>query len=178
MSYDFGMKLVLKSYYDDLGIDPIHLSMNRLEFYDQAPLRNLEVVDLDFAGRPFILTSATAVAWRQMREAAIADKVILNPASGFRSYLYQKKLIETQLARGRTIIDILKGNALPGFSEHHSGRAVDICANQSIPENEFHQTATFAWMMKNAGQFNFSLSYPQDNTLGMIFEPWHWLFLE
>jgi len=171
------MNSLLKSYYEELGIDSAYLSMNKLDVCEQAQLHDLEVVDIDFAGRPFILTSETAVAWRQMRAAAVSDNIILNPASGFRSYLYQKNLIQNQLSNGRSLVDILTGNAIPGYSEHHTGRAIDICADSNISENEFYKTDTFAWMLENAARFNFRLSYPENNKCGMIFEPWHWLYI-
>lgn len=171
------MNSILNSYYEELGIETIHLSKNHLKFWEQAQLQHLEVVDIDFVGRPFILTSITAIAWRQLREAANSENIILNPASGFRSYLYQKKLIENKLAKGLSLVDILSENAIPGYSEHHSGLAVDICADKNILEEDFHKTPTFAWMLENAARFNFKLSYPQDNKYGMIFEPWHWLFV-
>ena len=34
----------------------------------------------------------------------------------------------------------------------------------------------FAWLSHSAHQFGFSLSYPRDNPLGFIYEPWHWCF--
>jgi len=171
------MNSLLKSYYEELGIESAHLAKNQLAFCEQASLDDLEVVDIDLAGRPFILTAEAAVAWRQIHAAAVSDNIVLNPASGFRSYLYQKNLIQNQLAKGRSLVDILTGNAIPGFSEHHTGQAVDVCADPSITEDKFHETETFRWMLANAPRFNFRLSYPQDNQYGMIFEPWHWLFI-
>jgi D-alanyl-D-alanine carboxypeptidase len=169
------MNSILKSYYDELGIDSSHISNNKLEYCEQARLQDLEVVDIDFIGRPFVLTSKTAIAWHLMGTVAASENVAMNPASGFRSY--QKKLIENQIAKGRSLDDILTENAIPGYSEHHSGRAVDICADSNIPEDEFHRTGTFAWLLENAAKFNFNLSYPRNNKHGMIFEPWHWLFI-
>jgi D-alanyl-D-alanine carboxypeptidase len=174
--YIIKMNLELKKYYEELGIGSVHFLANRLVACEQAQLQDLEVVDIDFAGRPFVLTRPAAMAWKKICEAASSENVILNPASGFRSYLYQKKLIESQLLKGRTLNEILTFNAIPGFSEHHTGCAVDICADPSIPEAVFHETETFRWMLENAARFNFRLSYPRDNQYGMIFEPWHWLF--
>jgi D-alanyl-D-alanine carboxypeptidase len=170
------MDAILRNYYRDLGITAEHLSKNKLSFCEQANLNELEVVDIDFAGRPFILSTDTAKAWRNLCAAATTENVLLNPASGFRSYLYQMKLIESQLTKGRRIDEILTANAIPGFSEHHTGRAVDICADPSLPDSEFHHTDTYRWMLENAAHFNFRLSYPRDNKFGIIFEPWHWFF--
>jgi len=174
--YNLKVNLTLKNYYHELGIDSSHISNNLLDFCEQAQFQDLEVVDIDFKGRPFVLTHSTAIAWREMLIAAGSDNVIINPASGFRSYLIQKILIENQLAEGLELANILTRTCIPGYSEHHTGRAVDICADPKIPENEFHETETFYWMLTNAARFNFRLSYPQDNKYGMIFEPWHWFY--
>jgi len=171
------MNAVLNSYHQELGIDAFFLAENRLSFCEEARLQDLEIVDLDFQGRPFLLTSATAVAWKKLNSAARSEKITLNPASGFRSYLYQKRLIEAKLAAGRTLADILTTNAIPGFSEHHTGRAIDIIADPKIAEDQFYLTQTYLWMLENAKRFHFRLSYPKDNPFGIIFEPWHWFFL-
>jgi zinc D-Ala-D-Ala carboxypeptidase len=166
----------LQKYYSELGIEKVHLDANRLPFCEQAKLSDLHVVDIDFAGRPFLLHREAVTAWLTLRRLATENGIVLNPASGFRSYLYQKQLIANQLASGRDIRAILTGTAIPGFSEHHTGFAIDICADPAIPEDEFHLTDTYAWMLKSAPSLGFRLSYPKDNPHGIIFEPWHWFF--
>ncbi|MFN7904211.1 MAG: D-alanyl-D-alanine carboxypeptidase family protein [Pseudobdellovibrionaceae bacterium] len=60
----------------------------------------------------------------------------------------------------------------------HSGRAIDVYANgRAVLEEEFEATDAFDWLTKNAARFDFSLSYPRDNLLGIIFEPRHWFYL-
>ena len=161
-----------------LGIGLRHLTANRLSFQQQPGLEKLEIVDINFEGKPFILISSAARAWRRMKAAAAADKVTLMPFSGFRSYLHQKILIERHLNNGRKIEDILTHIAIPGFSEHHSGCAIDIHAvGKPILEEKFENDLAFDWLTKNANQFEFRLSYPKHNSLGIIYEPWHWLYL-
>ena len=166
----------LSAIHRSLGIGDEQLKRNRLSYCEQAKLEDLEIVDLDFMGRVFVIDKRVTSAWRDLRRAATADGILLQSASGFRSYAHQSKLIENLLAGGRELNDILTGTAIPGFSEHHTGRAIDIVADPKIPENEFHLTDTYKWMLENAGRFDFTLSYPKDNALGIIFEPWHWLY--
>ncbi len=67
--------------------------------------------------------------------------------------------------------------AIPGFSEHHSGRAIDIhTKGKNILDEEFESTEEFIWLSKNAAQFEFRLSYPRSNSFGIIYEPWHWFY--
>ena len=73
--------------------------------------------------------------------------------------------------------DILTHIAIPGFSEHHTGKAIDIHANgHPVLEEAFEKTEEFMWLSKNAASFGFRLSYPRANTLGIIYEPWHWFY--
>ncbi len=168
----------LEEIHKELGITSKHIASNRLAKCEQPPLNTLEIVDIDFEGKPFVLTNTTAKAWREMCAAALAEKIDLKPFSGFRSYLHQKRLIERHLNNGRPIEDILTHIAIPGFSEHHSGRAIDIYSGEhSVLEEAFEQTPAFQWLMKNAGRFNFRLSYPRGNPHGIVFEPWHWYYL-
>jgi D-alanyl-D-alanine carboxypeptidase len=68
-------------------------------------------------------------------------------------------------------------SALPGFSEHHTGRAVDVGTPDSVPlDYGFQSTGAFAWLQSNAADFNFRLSYPADNSEGYVYEPWHWCY--
>ncbi len=121
------------------------------------------------------MTPDTADHWQQMCQAAVSDGVVLQLVSAFRSVDYQCELIRNKLNRGQVIEDILKVNALPGYSEHHTGCALDITTPGAEPlEESFEQTEAFAWLSKNAREFGFELSYPRDNPFGIAYEPWHW----
>lgn len=168
---------LLKRIHDELGIKAKHLQENKLEYHPQPPLNLLEVVDIDFEGKPFVLRSEAAKAWKKMRASAASENIRLQPFSGFRSYIHQKRLIENHLKNGRIIESILTHIAIPGFSEHHTGFAIDIHADgKPTLEEGFENTEEFYWLNKNASQFGFQLSYPRSNDCGIIYEPWHWYF--
>lgn len=158
----------------NLGIDS--------ELYSLAHHLNIisEPYILEYAGkdryqRALWLELQTKHAWLRMRKAAKLDNVILEAISGFRSYLYQKGIFDRKLARGHTIEQILKVNAAPGFSEHHSGRALDIgTPNEPAAEESFESTDAFKWLCQNASVFGFQLSYPRNNPHKINYEPWHW----
>src|SRR3546814_14809475 len=82
-----------------------------------------------------------------MHDAAAIDGVELLLISAFRSIEFQAALVRDKLARGITIDEILMVNAPPGYSEHHSGRAIDIGARGIAPLAEaFEVTPAFAWL--------------------------------
>lgn len=135
----------------------------------------LEHAGKDRYARPLWLAAPAKAAWRRMQHAAGAEHIVLQAISGYRSHSYQLGIFRRKLARGQHIDEILGVNAAPGFSEHHSGRAIDIgTAGEPPAEESFEQTPAFAWLMRRAGAFGFSLSYPRGNPNGIAYEPWHW----
>lgn len=135
----------------------------------------LALAGFDRYRRPLWLHPRAARAWTQLREAAWRDDIILEAISGYRSHDYQLGIFERKLERGQTVADILAVNAAPGYSEHHSGRALDIgTPDEPAAEESFELTTAFAWLTRNAGAYGFAMSYPRDNPHGIVYEPWHW----
>ncbi|MDQ5977316.1 MAG: zinc D-Ala-D-Ala carboxypeptidase [Verrucomicrobiota bacterium] len=129
-------------------------------------------------GRILRLTPRAASAWRKMQAAASTDGVTLLPLSGFRSVARQTTIIRRKLAAGHRIEDILRVSAVPGCSEHHTGRALDLGAPGHLKlEVSFARTPEFRWLKKHANRFGFRLSYPRNNRQGISYEPWHWCWL-
>jgi zinc D-Ala-D-Ala carboxypeptidase len=121
------------------------------------------------------LSPAAARAWRRMSAAANIDGVSLLPLSAFRSVARQTLIIRRKLARGQRIEDILRVSAVPGCSEHHTGRALDFGAPDHLRlEVTFARTREYRWLRRQAGRFGFHLSYPRHNRQGITYEPWHW----
>lgn len=118
-----------------------------------------------------------AQAWVRMRRAAEVAGVELQLISGFRSISRQTEIIERKINAGERLQEILKVNAYPGFSEHHTGRALDLGSKDSeLLSEAFEITAEFGWLVRDAGGFGFHLSYPRGNELGVAYEPWHWCY--
>lgn len=172
------MNDLLKKIHEELEINENHISHCKLEFSKEPPLSDLEIVEIDYEGKPFILAKTTAKAWSEMKRSAEKELVRIDPLSGFRSYLYQKQLIARQIKMGNSLEVVLTQIAIPGFSEHHTGRAIDICTDgKYIFTQEFENTKAYEWLSRNAEKFGFRLSYPRDNQMGIVFEPWHWYFV-
>lgn len=104
--------------------------------------------------------------------------------SAYRSPYYQTGIFVRKIAENG--IDFaLKSTMLPGMSQHsdYHNCAIDITnigdMNGKIEkENKtsinFEETIEYKWLLENANKFNFYQSYPRNNKLGVIFEPWHW----
>ncbi|MEM6885904.1 MAG: M15 family metallopeptidase [Verrucomicrobiota bacterium] len=128
-------------------------------------------------GNEFFLHPDAAHAWMRLKEAAASENVQLELVSAFRSVARQAEIIENKRKRGIPDSDIFRINAPAGFSEHHSGRAIDISTTGFAPlEEEFENSEAFKWLSKRAIDFGFSMSYPRENRFGIAYEPWHWFY--
>ena len=131
----------------------------------------------DCYGRRQRLTPEAFKAWSNMKQSAINDGVTVFLISAFRDAQYQHDLIARKISEGRSLEQILRVNAAPGFSEHHTGRAVDLGTHDcDALEEAFEQTDAFVWLKRNAKSFGFVMSYPRGNAAGFAYEPWHWCF--
>ena len=157
----------------ELGVPENYGSDPLLPIYAEAT--DLAEAGPNIVGRMQSLTIETANAWQGMSSAAQADEVELVMVSGFRSIEYQASLIRNKLAAGQTISEILQVNVAPGYSQHHTGNAIDIATPGYKPLlEEFENSPAFTWLKEHAGRFGFTLSYPRRNPEGIAYEPWHW----
>jgi len=120
--------------------------------------------------------------------AAREDGVGLRVMSGFRSYAAQSTLFEQRVRErlavsGWTLtVDEAReranyGTALPGYSQHQLGTALDF----STPEigyrlgPAFAATSASVWLNEHAADFGFILPYTElgRERTGYIPEPWH-----
>lgn len=129
----------------------------------------------DIHGRLQWLAAPAAAAWQRMQAAAGNDGIVVQLVSAFRSASYQLEILRRKCDRGQSMEEILKVSAAPGYSEHHSGRVVDVTTpGYAALEEEFESSAAFAWLSRNAKDHGFHLSYPRGNPHGIAYEPWHW----
>ena len=163
----------IRSLLVSLQIPPERIAAKGLAL--QAEADDLVVAEVGADGRQHLLTPATTAVWHAMSAAAGADDVAIRIASAFRSVERQAEIVRSKLEHGFSLEAILEVSAPPGYSEHHTGRAVDITTDDAPAfEIEFERTAAFRWLCRRAGDFGFSLSYPRDNPHGYAYEPWHW----
>jgi D-alanyl-D-alanine carboxypeptidase len=156
-----------------LGLDQAYARRSGLALV--AEPRRLHFAGFDRYARPLWLAAPAARAWLRMRAAAVAEDVVLDAISGWRSHDYQLGIFERKLARGQSVEQILAVNAAPGYSEHHGGCALDLGTPGEAPaEESFERTPAFAWLQRRAGDFGFVMSYPRGNPHGIVYEPWHW----
>ena len=109
----------------------------------------LRVVDIDLSE----VEVSTARAFRTMERAAAKDGVALIVMSGFRTYAKQAELYRDWRAGEGHLA------ARPGYSNHQSGRALDIVLARGVLD----------WLSGHAPRFGFRRTVPG--------ESWHWEFV-
>ncbi len=124
---------------------------------------------------------AAAEKFKEMSAAARANGIILVAISGFRSVEDQKHLFfDVKAQRAQVATKRAEVSAPPGYSEHHTGFAVDIGDGNTPATNlsqSFEQTAAFKWLEQNAARYSFEISFTKGNPQGVSYEPWHWRFV-
>lgn len=115
----------------------------------------------------------------KMIYAARDDGVWIVLASAFRDYEKQEELFANQITRKGSPEEAAKSSAPPGYSEHHTGYAVDL-VDGHVPTADinmnFASTQAFTWLTQHAERFGYELSFPENNSQGVSYEPWHWRF--
>lgn len=156
-----------------LDIPPAWIEARGLPRCDEAT--ELVLVGCHAEGRDLHLAPHAARAWQAMQAAAARDGIALVLESAFRSVARQTEILRAKLAAGQTLAQALTLVAPPGYSEHHTGRAVDIgTPGSQALEEDFETTAAFTWLQLHAGGHGFTMSYPRGNPQGYAYEPWHW----
>lgn len=125
-----------------------------IAYANGKPIGQIKLVRVD--GK--LVEERTAQAFLAMQAAAKAQGVTLKLESGFRTMEEQERLHRAyQEGTGNLA-------AVPGYSNHQNGTAIDIGVRSSFTSPEYK------WLAANAGPYGFvntgkNFSQP---------EPWHW----
>ncbi|MFR0777993.1 MAG: M15 family metallopeptidase [Zhenhengia sp.] len=120
-----------------------------------------------------LVTPATKEAYEQMVRDAKAEGYSIRGVSAYRSIAYQIDVYNRYLRQDpEEVVDTY--SARPGFSEHHTGRTIDL-DNIYRTMDEFEHTKEAKWVAENAYKYGFIVRYPKnhEDITGYIYEPWH-----
>lgn len=106
--------------------------------------------------------------------AAKKDGLKLTLSSSYRSWVYQKDLFQRYAAKDG-LATAERYSARPGRSQHQLGTVIDF--GSVTPE--FGATKEGLWLAAHAGEYGFSLSFPegQEGLTGYVYEPWHFRYI-
>ena len=121
------------------------------------------------------LSRVAQVAFEEMCDDALEEDMHILANSAYRSYNDQQEVYDTYLnLYGQKYVDNYV--AVPGFSEHQTGLALDIAAKDN---NTFKNSPEYTWMQENAYKYGFILRYPNDkqDITGYKYEAWHFRYV-
>lgn len=132
-----------------------------------------------------------ATSYEALKAAAKKANINLHLVSSYRSVAYQKQVfnervsqLESQdhLGREAAIKKAKLTMTEPGYSEHHTGLAVDVVDEKWLSSNpdmildeSYSKQPGAQWLQKNASRFGFIVRYPagKENITKITYEPWH-----
>jgi len=94
--------------------------------------------------------------------------------SGYRSYSDQVNNFARKVKSGRSIDNVQRANTIPGFSQHHTGKAFDIFSTDTSWWNS--NSDVKEWVANKCGDYGFEVTYKKQGTL-RIAEPWHLYYI-
>jgi D-alanyl-D-alanine carboxypeptidase len=129
--------------------------------------------ELTFEDSRIYVLPQTSEALVRMAEAAASDSIFFEVDSGWRSFGFQRRIIKRRMAEGDSFEEVLNSVAPPGYSEHHTGRALDLVPSEA----RFAFTETYRWLTEHAAEYGFFETLPENPAAPLTWESWHWTFL-
>ncbi len=116
-------------------------------------------------------------SWLELKKAMHKKGFFIDVESAYRSNEIQRKIYEENIEKyGQDHADIFV--AKPGYSEHETGLAIDICMRKEDKWfNEFDEelNEVYPILHEICAQYGFILRYPEgkEKITGYHYEPWH-----
>lgn len=110
-----------------------------------------------------------------LMKEALEDGIELRIVSAYRSFSTQATLKSNYTMTYGTGAN--KFSADQGYSEHQLGTTIDLTTPELAANfTAFGSTEAYKWLLENAHENGFILSYPENNGY-YEFEPWHWRYV-
>lgn len=124
------------------------------------------------------LTKPAYAAYQSLRTAAANAGVTLTPTSSYRSFGLQVVSYADWYGKLGSSRQANEVSALPGYSEHQLGLAVDL-RSDSCALDCFRSTSAYTWLTQHAYKYGFIERYPlgKESVTGYNAEAWHWRYV-
>ena len=145
----------------------------------------VELIDVtNGLGETYKVEKKAAEAYAKLKEDLEKDGVIIELDSTYRSVASQQELWDTwTIEYGEDYVK--KYVAVPGYSEHHTGLAIDIklvVGDKVIYDNDemIAEKEIFAKIHAKLAKYGFILRYLEgkDDITGYSYEPWHLRYID
>lgn len=139
---------------------------------------NFEIVDVNslYMNDRYLEKEAFNM-WKLFQEQAKKDGFHIEIESGYRSKELQQQIWD-EIVLEKGLEHTKKYVAVPGYSEHQTGLALDICLEENgkyYCDTEFTDHKVVKYIADNAYRFGFIVRYPKgkEEITGYNYEPWH-----
>lgn len=148
--------------------DAIKAGVKHYRFADANPA---DLVDIGGSRK---LHREAAAALRELQAAARADGVTLTVGSAWRDSAYQRGIVARKKAAGQSDAQIYKVSSAPGYSEHHTGYALDF----TPINNGFTSSKAYTWLRQHGNEHGWYQSFTPESTRDthVAVESWHWKY--
>lgn len=137
-----------------------------------------DLVHIDsYYGLDAYLDRDTYEAYVTMADKMMAEGIDVWITSAYRPYDSQVRIYNSYLERDpQEVVDTY--SARPGFSDHQTGRVVDLI-EPGGDLGTFEDSAAFLWLQDHAYEYGFILRYPSDKRemTGYTYESWHYRYV-
>ena len=137
-----------------------------------------DLVHIDsYYGLDAYLDRDTYEAYVAMADKMMAEGIDVWITSAYRPYDSQVRIYNSYLERDpQEVVDTY--SARPGFSDHQTGRVVDLI-EPGGDLGTFEDSAAFLWLQDHAYEYGFILRYPSDKIemTGYTYESWHYRYV-
>ena len=116
-------------------------------------------------------------AYKEMADAMFEEGIDVWITSAYRPYSSQVRIYNSYLENDpQEVVDTY--SARPGFSDHQTGRVVDLIS-EGGDLGSFEGTKAQRWLSENAHEYGFILRYPEDKVdmTGYMYESWHYRYV-
>lgn len=166
------------------GIDYLVLvnKQNKLPDDWEEKVQLETVTDID--GDEIQVEKKALTKYYELREALLKEGVDIELDSCYRSVAAQQELWD-RWTEEKGIDYVKQYVAVPGYSEHHTGLAIDICIIKDgvvIDDNDamIAEREIFAKIHQKLADYGFILRYleSKDDITGYSYEPWHIRYID
>lgn len=162
------------------NIDLLTIRVDENNCVDETSINNINLTTLNINNQRTQINLIVSEPLTQLLKKAFEKRIAITLNSGYRDFKTQQKVkSEMQGLYGAERTEELV--ALPGYSEHHLGTAVDFSSKEieTGQISAFSDTKAYKWLLENAWKYGFVLSYPEGKTqiTGYTYEPWHWRYV-
>ena len=135
------------------------------------------------SGKEIFVEAEALEKYYELRNALAEEEIYILLDSTYRTVAYQEDLAQ-RFAKEYGLDYVRKYVAVPGYSEHHTGLAIDVClriGNLIVDDNDEMIACRniFAKVHARLADYGFILRYPEgkEDITGYSYEPWHFRYV-